>query len=230
MRFLVPALAVALAQLPAPAWAQAAIGSTAISTNQVSARLGAQERALRRGDPVHQDEAVRTGAASAAQLLFRDETTMNLGANTEIVLDRMAYDPNRKSGEVVVRAVSGAFRFASGSLNPTAYQVRTPAGNIGVRGTMFFCNLAGISMFCNVTEGSILFCDLLGTCTTVNAGSTLFTNGTVTQTARDCGPSCAPNFANSDAANDATLRETQLNQRLDTLREGRLPRIRIRIR
>jgi hypothetical protein len=198
------------AALLAPAAMAAPIGTTAISTNQVSAKLGAAERALRRGDAINQNEIIRTGAASAAQLLFRDETSMSLGANTEIILDKMAYDPARKQGEVVVRAVNGAFRFVSGSMDSSSYKVTTPVGTIGVRGTMFSCDLNPRALFCRVTQGAIDVCDLQGGCVNVPTGSTVLTNGYITRTARDCS---GPNCSQATQAERNSLLDTFLSRR-----------------
>jgi hypothetical protein len=46
------------------------------------------------------------------------------------------YDPNGSSGVVVLQATKGAFRFVTGSQDKRAYQVQTPFGSLGVRGTI----------------------------------------------------------------------------------------------
>lgn len=129
--------------LAAPAHAQnaARIGSAAITTNAVSGSLGTTRRDLKRGDGVFRDEMIATGAESRAQLLFADETALTIGPKSEIVLDKFVYDPDKKTGEVTLRAVTGAFRFVSGSAQKDAYKIITPAGSIGIRGTTIEFNI-----------------------------------------------------------------------------------------
>jgi hypothetical protein len=57
---------------------------------------------------------------------------------TEIRLDSFVYDPNAKSGNVVVNAAEGAFRFITGLQASLNYSIRTPFATRGVRGTEFF--------------------------------------------------------------------------------------------
>ena len=51
-------------------------------------------------------------------------------------LDKFVYDPTGSSGKVVLQATKGAFRFVTGSQDKRAYEVRTPFGSLGVRGTV----------------------------------------------------------------------------------------------
>src|ERR1041384_1968804 len=89
------------------------IGTTAVAKNEVTGTQGAARRALKGGDVVFQDERIATGSTGAAQLLFRDATALTLGPNTEVILDTFVYDPNRGTGEMKIRAMTGAFRFVT---------------------------------------------------------------------------------------------------------------------
>ena len=134
-------LAIALGTLsalsPIPSWAEPKIGSAASSSNQVTGIVGSQSRPLIAGSDVFQDELVRTGDASVAQLVFLDETNLNVGPKSQVKLDRFVYNPDRNTGTVVVRASQGIFRFVTGSQPSQNYTVETPLATIGVRGTVF---------------------------------------------------------------------------------------------
>jgi len=119
-----------------PARAADNIGVAAATQNKVDGIMGAQTTPLKAGSQVFTDEHVRTGAASTAQLLFRDQTSLSVGPSSEVTLDKFIYDPARNSGEVVLSATRGAFRFVSGTQEPHNYQIRTPVATIGVRGTV----------------------------------------------------------------------------------------------
>ena len=132
-------LAAALAGSPAiaqPATARPDIGVSAIVVNQVRATVGSDDRQLRVGDRVFQNERIDTGANARAQIIFRDETTITVGPNSSVVLDTFVYDPARNSHRVVIDAARGVLRFVTGSGNRDAYEIRTPVATVGVRGTI----------------------------------------------------------------------------------------------
>src|SRR5262245_22200947 len=53
---------------------------------------------------------------------------------SSVRLDRFIYDPNRGTGEVILNATRGSFRFSTGAQGSKSYQVKTPYGTLGVRG------------------------------------------------------------------------------------------------
>lgn len=155
----VSAALVALALSPAASaqTANARIGTAVAVRNQVTAAQTGQERRLAVGNAVFQDDLVRTGVDSIAQLLFADQTTLSVGPRSEIRLDRYVYDPSRSVGDVAVSLTSGALRFISGQQDPRSYQVRTPVATIGVRGTIVdFLYIDG-RMFGILDEGRAFF-------------------------------------------------------------------------
>jgi hypothetical protein len=113
------------------------IGVASAVKNEVQGIMGASPRALAAGSDVFSSERIRTGQESTAQLLFLDETSLNVGPQSEITLDRFVYNPSRNTGNVVLSASRGAFRFVTGSQNPTNYTLRTPVATIGVRGSIY---------------------------------------------------------------------------------------------
>ena len=133
------------------------IGAAAAVRNQVTAAQGTQERQLATGNPVLQNDRIRTGANSVAQLLFADQTTLSVGPRSEVTLDRFVYDPNRSTGDVAVGLTTGALRFVSGQQDPRSYQVRTPVATIGVRGTIVDFLLIDGRMFGILDEGRCSF-------------------------------------------------------------------------
>jgi hypothetical protein len=128
--------ALVLALHPAAARAEPKIGVASAARNQVHGVIGGGTRTLSAGSDVFSNEVVRTGEDSLAQLLFLDATSLSVGARSEVKLDRFVYNPDRKTGNVVVEASRGAFRFVSGSQAPTNYTIKTPLATIGVRGTI----------------------------------------------------------------------------------------------
>jgi hypothetical protein len=122
------------------------IGVAAAAENDVSGNQGGTTRALVAGSQVFQQEIIRTGTQSMAQLLFLDETSLSIGPLSEVTLDRFVFNPATGAGDVVLSTARGALRFITGSQSPSNYQVRTPFANIGVRGTIvdLFTSLLGV--------------------------------------------------------------------------------------
>ena len=138
MRFVLPLMGVVAllsVLLPDTAAAQK-VGVASAAKNQVQGIIGGGTRALSAGSEIFSNEIVRTGEESLAQLLFLDETSLSVGARSEVKLDRFVYNPDRKTGNVVLEASRGAFRFVSGSQNPSNYTIKAPLATIGVRGTI----------------------------------------------------------------------------------------------
>jgi hypothetical protein len=104
---------------------------------------------------------IRTGTDSKSQLLFRDETTLSIGPDSEIALDKFVYSPQGSS--VSLNATKGVFRFISGSAPKNAYEIKTPSATVGVRGTIVYVGLLpdGTGLY-YVGEGGIDLDTLFG--------------------------------------------------------------------
>lgn len=160
------------------------IGKAAIVVNNVS---GAPENAtaptaLHQGDGLFTNERIETAKDSKAQLLFADQTALSMGPESNLVLDKFVYDPNRNVGTVVLQTVSGAFRFIGGVADTTpgsSYSVQTPVGTIGIRGTYFEWVVEGNYLWAMLTQGAIQVCLTNNECATVDKpGTYLVTGGT----------------------------------------------------
>jgi hypothetical protein len=132
------------------------IGTAAAVRNQATGTLGSETRTLKSG--VFKNERVDTARNASAQLIFRDETALTVGPSSSVTLDQFVYDPNRNAGKAVIRATKGAFRFVSGSVDPRSYEIKTPVGTMGVRGTIvdfFFLSNGGLVLI--LVEGGLSF-------------------------------------------------------------------------
>ncbi len=178
------------------------IGTTAVSKNSVKGKIGNTERKLSSGDSVFQNETIQTGTDSAAQFLFKDETALTLSANSSVVLDSLVYDPDKKSGQLILKAVSGSFRFISGSAPKKNYKIRTPVGTIGIRGTIIFVSIIRVPetagrfrtwVRLTVFEGGATLCNLSASCVNLPAGtySVVATGGKPGKPASAVGGACS---------------------------------------
>jgi hypothetical protein len=144
--------------------------------------MGTVFQTLAPGSELHASETVRTGDAGKADLVFVDRTNLTVGPTSEVVLDKFVYDPVGSSGKVVLQTTRGAFRFVTGTQVHSAYQINTPYGSLGVRGTALTCEVkpegeksqiqGGCDLKCTVESGSINFQGH-----TVNQGQTFCSTG-----------------------------------------------------
>lgn len=165
MRPMISAALLALSMPASTAMAQD-IGTIALSVAQVTGTPpNAAPRALQIGSPVVLDEQVATGAASRAEVLFRDQTSLSLGANTAVVLDRFVFDPSSGAGEMALTMTQGALRFIGGTLSDAQPAlVTTPTATIGIRGSSALISTDGQSTVAVFIAGDEL-------CLTPNGGT-----------------------------------------------------------
>ncbi|MDK1386241.1 FecR domain-containing protein [Sinorhizobium sp. 8-89] len=88
-------------------------------------------------DPVHRDERILTSKSGLGQFVFRDGTKLAIGWGSSVVIDKFVFDDSNSLQKLSLRATKGTFRWISGKSKSTAYEILTPAGTIGVRGTAF---------------------------------------------------------------------------------------------
>ena len=157
-RAVFPGALALVAMLVQPSAAAPTIGLAAAVSNKVSGTTGGAAKPIRTGDSVFQDQTVQTAAMSSAQLLFRDQTALTVGPVSRVKLDRFVYDPNRRTGDIVINATKGAFRFVSGAARSSAYKIRTPVASIAVRGTVFDTFIAPEATVAVLVEGGIDVC------------------------------------------------------------------------
>jgi len=113
------------------------IGQAASTKNVVTGIIGALEKALATGDKVSGNETVKTGIKSAAVLQFLDNSKLNIGASSTVLLDRFVYNPDAGARNGIIRLSTGALRFASGGHEAKDFAVQTPVASLVARGTDF---------------------------------------------------------------------------------------------
>lgn len=142
--------------------AMARVGVTSATDGDPLGKPPAEnERVLRIGIDVQANEAVRTGARDRAHLVFLDGTSVTVGPNARLTIDRFVYDPDAKKGDLAITATQGVFRLVGGKISKTnPVTVTTPSGTIGIRG--------GITIF-KVAANDTVAAFVFGTRLTVTA-------------------------------------------------------------
>ncbi|MRG71067.1 hypothetical protein GH722_04745 [Alphaproteobacteria bacterium HT1-32] len=117
----------------------AAIGTVEASEGSVwVVRSDGSRAELGNGDPVFQGDLIETADDGAVGVSFTDGSAFSLGANGEMTIDEMIYNPATQEGSSFFSVIQGGFSFVSGSIaktTPDGMMVQTPVATIGVRGT-----------------------------------------------------------------------------------------------
>jgi hypothetical protein len=113
------------------------------------------ERVLRIGIDVQANEVVTTHDNDRAHLVFLDGTSLTVGPNAKVVIDKFVYDPNTKQGELAITASQGVFRLVGGRISKTnAITIDTPSTTIGIRGGIVVGSVTQ-----TVTKAALVFGD-----------------------------------------------------------------------
>jgi hypothetical protein len=118
-----------------PAGAATEIGKTVVVVKTVTGQVEQSVRRLVVNDGVSQNEIIATEPDAASEIIFLDGTKISVGPRAQITLDKFVFDPNPTKGTFFLTASEGVFRFVTGSMAHQSYQIKTPNGTIGVRGT-----------------------------------------------------------------------------------------------
>lgn len=116
-----------------PVFAAEPVGQAVVVKTEVTGQSGPIEV----DTSVHRNERIRTSPSGLGQFLFRDGTKLAVGWGSSVVIDKYVFDDSESVKKLTIRAAKGTFRWVSGNSNSSAYQILTPAGTIGVRGTAF---------------------------------------------------------------------------------------------
>lgn len=100
------------------------------------------ERRLVVNADVLKDDIVETKVRSATRLVFRDGTYLSMGPSSRVRIADLPVAQDDDSS-FVVEATEGVFKFVSGQMRSDRYRIETPAGTIGVRGTIVWLYVDG---------------------------------------------------------------------------------------
>lgn len=147
-----------LAGAPAVALADAA-GSAKGVNPDAGAVADGQTRTLKVGSDIFIGDEVNTNAKGQVQILFADNTKLVVGPNSSLKIDDYLLRNDGDPGKFVVDMLSGSFRFATGNGPKSSYQINTPTGTIGVRGTHFEVFVYADTGFARILrdEGIVLY-------------------------------------------------------------------------
>ena len=91
------------------------------------------------------NERIDTSGSGQVQVLLLDGSTFSVGPGSSLVIDKFVYNPSSGKGTLVASFSKGALRFVGGKLSKSEprVKVRTPAGELTVRGGIFTAKIGG---------------------------------------------------------------------------------------
>jgi hypothetical protein len=93
------------------------------------------ERVLRIGIDVQANELITTSATDRAHLVFLDGSSLTVGPDAQLTIDKFVFDPNTKTGELAINASKGVLRLVGGKISKNGpIVINTPANTVGIRG------------------------------------------------------------------------------------------------
>jgi hypothetical protein len=101
-------------------------------------------RPLKPGDRIYEKDVLTTGKNAALGVILRDNTTLGLGPDSRLVVERFLFAPASGGLAQALRLSRGSLAAVSGEivkLNPEVARVETPVCSVGIRGTHFLVHM-----------------------------------------------------------------------------------------
>jgi len=119
--------------------------AAAVDQNAHSTLSSGKYRTMRLGNKVYYNERIATEGVGIVQLLFSDGSTIMVGANSTLVIDKYIYDADQGTGKLAISFGKGVMRFIGGKIskNKNGVTIRTAVGTAGVRGGMANIGISG---------------------------------------------------------------------------------------
>lgn len=138
-------------------YAQSTAGKTLIAKGNVKASANEQSRNLKRRSVIFDTDVITTGKNSKAQLRMTDGGMIALKQNTELQISDYRFSDENGQGSVVMELVKGGLRSVTGAIKAKNgnYNLKTPTGSIGIRGTHYEVEILDGNMFVAVWDGAV---------------------------------------------------------------------------
>ncbi|MGO9133785.1 MAG: FecR domain-containing protein [Methylovirgula sp.] len=128
----------------------------AVNPRSTGTPPGASERSLTIGTSVRHREVVRTSGDGTAQITFNDKTTLSVGRNSTVTIDKFVYDPQTNAGQMATTFTKGVMRFIGGEVSHhSGATITTPVAAIGVRGASLTVQFKGKGIIVIAHYGTI---------------------------------------------------------------------------
>jgi trimeric autotransporter adhesin len=121
------------------------IGVVAAVNSTARAKIaGGTAQDLMIGQEIVVNERIRTGTDGQVLIWFVDGSSLSVGPNSKVVVDKFIFDPNTGVGQLALRTCAGVARYVGGKISKheNSVTLATPVGVVGVRGGVFIMTAA----------------------------------------------------------------------------------------
>jgi hypothetical protein len=124
-----------LALLATTAGAGEPVGEVLSARAELYGGNGNVRSVLGAGDPIHFLDRLSTNATGIGEFILDDGTKLALGPSGSVVVDQFVRKGGSGFSRLGTSVAKGAFRWISGQSTSAAYEINTPTGTMGIRGT-----------------------------------------------------------------------------------------------
>jgi hypothetical protein len=156
------------AMLVAAGPAAAATGSALGVAQGANVEQAAGKHVLTVGEDVFIGDLITTNASGQVQIKFDDGTELVVGPASSLRIEDYLLRSDGSAGKFAINALGGTFRFVTGSAPKNRYQIETPTGTIGIRGTAFDFNVDRKATQVLVYHGTTILCSDARQCVELN--------------------------------------------------------------
>lgn len=136
-----------------PAQPNQTVQAGLITAMTAGANFAAPGQALQIGSGVQASQRLQTNAEGQLHLIFPDQSALNLGPNSELLIETLDYDPNTRQGRIALSLSSGSVRVIGGYISKnTPTVVKTPQGTVEISG-----GISTVTSTSSTTTGTFLF-------------------------------------------------------------------------
>ena len=135
----------------------APVGQVLKATQTVRASGNAGARVLSKNSDIFFLDRISTNNTGVGEFEFADGTKLAVGPSASLVVDAYVLKNNSSFKKLGLSAAKGTFRWISGRSSSSAYQIRTPYGTMGVRGTAFDVTVRNGRVYAALINGSAKF-------------------------------------------------------------------------
>src|SRR5262245_24120781 len=110
--------------------------AAAVKPDAFSTLAGKPQSQLNIGKSIFFNERIKTTDSGLVQVLLVDGSTFTVGPDSDLVINKFVYDPNKGTGQIAASFSKGVMRFVGGKISKAdnAVSIETPAGAMAVRG------------------------------------------------------------------------------------------------
>ncbi len=124
-----------------------AVGKVVQATGDATAVSSSGVRQLTADSEIFQGDTLVTKEGGSLEVLFKDDTSLGQGENSEISVDSYVYNPaDASNSNLLLNMSKGVFRTITGEIaesNPDQFQLKSPLATIGIRGTTVVSEVQG---------------------------------------------------------------------------------------